>query len=51
MRRDMRLMQSRRVEDRVDAFHRARDRNAVGDRGDLVGERSGNHVEPDRGAA
>ena len=51
MRRDMRLMQRRRVNDDADALHRARDRGAVGDRGDLVGERPRNDVEPDSGAA
>ena len=51
MGRDMRLVQRRRVEDRISAVHAAGDAGAVGDRADLVGERPGNEVEPDRRAA
>ncbi len=51
MGRDMRLVQRRGMEDRIDALHGARDQGAVGDRADLVGERSGNDVEADRRAA
>ena len=51
MRRDMGLVQRRGVEDRVGAVDAARDASAVGDRPDLVGERPGNDVEPQRRAA
>ena len=51
MGRDMRFVQRRRVEDHINALHGARDRGAVGDRADRVGERSGNDVEADRVAS
>ena len=51
MGRDMGFMQRRGVENRVDAAHGARDPRPVGDRADLVGERSGRDVEPDGRAA
>ena len=51
MRRDMGLVQRRGVKDRVGAVHAASDASAVGDRPDLVGERPGNDVEPQRRAA
>ena len=45
---DMRLVQRRRVQDRSDPSHRARDDGAVGDRADDVRERRGEDVEPYR---
>ena len=51
MGRDMGLMQRRGMEDRVNALHGARDGRAIRDRGDFVGERSGNDVDADPRAA
>jgi hypothetical protein len=48
---DMGFVQRRHVENRVDALHAARDPGSVGDRRDLVGERSGDDVEADGLAA
>jgi hypothetical protein len=51
MRRDMRLVQRRRVENRVRAINAPRHAGAVNYRPDLVGERPGDDVEPDRFAS
>ena len=51
MRCDMWLMQGRDVQHRINALHAARDRRAVADRRDHIGERSRDDVETDRFAA
>jgi hypothetical protein len=48
MRTDMRLMQSRCLQDGVDPRHGAPDAVPVGDRADAIGERSRKDVEADR---
>src|SRR5208337_3644109 len=48
VRRDMRLVQRRRMQDFIDPAHAARDRPPIGDRRDDVGERPRRDVEPDR---
>ena len=47
VRADMRLVQGRSVQDRVDPVHAARDKGPVGDRPDNVGERTRNDIETD----